>query len=176
MHDRGPDRTVSAPHRPTREVAVETARVGEADDLSALCHRSKQHWAYDDAFMELSEGALTVRADAIVAGNVLVARAADGPGTVLGVAELGPVVDCVIDLDKLFVDPPAIGHGVGAALFRHAVAAARQRGARRMTILADPNAAAFYERMGARFLHTAPSDAIPGRVLPLYVLDLEGGG
>ena len=35
-----------------------------------------------------------------------------------------------------------------------------------MTILADPNAAAFYERMGARYLRHAPSDAIPGRTLP----------
>ena len=41
-----------------------------------------------------------------------------------------------------------------------------------MTILADPNAAAFYQRMGARFLQDAPSDAIPGRTLPLYELDL----
>ena len=37
-----------------------------------------------------------------------------------------------------------------------------------MTILADVNAAPFYQRMGARFLHHAPSDAIPGRTLPFY--------
>jgi hypothetical protein len=42
-----------------------------------------------------------------------------------------------------------------------------------MTILADPNAARFYERMGARFLRNAPSDAIPGRSLPLYEYDLS---
>jgi len=37
---------------------------------------------------------------------------------------------------------------------------------------ADPNAAPFYERMGARFVRNAPSDAIPGRTLPLYEYDL----
>ena len=67
------------------------------------------------------------------------------------------------DLDALFVDPPAIGSGAGRALFEAAVVLARRQGARRMTILADPNAAAFYERMGARYLRHAPSDAIPGR-------------
>ena len=41
-----------------------------------------------------------------------------------------------------------------------------------MTILADPNAAPFYERMGATFMRMAPSDAIPGRSLPLYEYDL----
>lgn len=76
------------------------------------------------------------------------------------------------DLDALFIDPPAIGSGAGRALFDAAVALARKRGARRMTILADPNAAAFYERMGARYLRNAPSDAIPGRTLPFYEYDL----
>ena len=42
-----------------------------------------------------------------------------------------------------------------------------------MTILADPHAAGFYERMGARFLRMAPSDTIPGRELPFYGLDLD---
>ena len=60
----------------------------------------------------------------------------------------------------------------GRALFDAAVALARKQGAGRMTILADPNAAAFYERMGARFLRNAPSDAIPGRTLPFYEYDL----
>jgi len=44
-----------------------------------------------------------------------------------------------------------------------------------MTILADVNAAPFYERMGARFVAHAPSDAIPGRTLPFYEYDLMSG-
>lgn len=41
-----------------------------------------------------------------------------------------------------------------------------------LRFLADPNAAAFYERHGARRIGEAPSDAgIPGRMLPVYVID-----
>jgi GNAT superfamily N-acetyltransferase len=76
------------------------------------------------------------------------------------------------DLDALFVDPPAIGSGAGRTLFAASVALARRWGARRLTILADPHAALFYERLGASFLRNAPSDAISGRVLPLYEYDL----
>ena len=65
-----------------------------------------------------------------------------------------------------------VGSGAGRALFDAAAALARRFSARRLTILADPNAAAFYERMGARFVRNAPSDAIPGRTLPLYEYDL----
>ena len=41
-----------------------------------------------------------------------------------------------------------------------------------MTILADPNAAGFYERNDAVRIGEAPSDAVPGRLLPLYELRL----
>ena len=52
-------------------------------------------------------------------------------------------------MNKLFVEPRHIRGGVGRALLAHAVAEARQRGAERLTILADPNAVGFYERNGA---------------------------
>ena len=41
------------------------------------------------------------------------------------------------------------------------------RGATAMRIEADPGAEAFYLRMGARRIGVAPSEAIPGRMLPL---------
>jgi len=75
-------------------------------------------------------------------------------------------------LNKLFVEPRHIRSGVGRVLLAHAVAEARQRGAERLTILADPNAPGFYERNGAVRIAEAPSDAVPGRLLPLYGLRL----
>jgi GNAT superfamily N-acetyltransferase len=48
-------------------------------------------------------------------------------------------------LSKLFVEPRHIRGGVGRPLLARAVAEARQRGAERLTILADPNAADFYD-------------------------------
>lgn len=152
--------------------AIRAAQVGEATKLTALCVRSKAHWGYDAEFMRLSASALAVDEADITAGRVLVA--ADVEDRPLGMAAVLGKGDTV-DLDALFVDPPAIGSGAGRALFAAALDLARGLGARRMTILADPNAAAFYERMGARFLRNAPSDAIPGRTLPLYEYDLTSG-
>jgi GNAT superfamily N-acetyltransferase len=151
---------------------IRNAKLGEAALLTALCVRSKAHWGYDAAFMKLSAAALVVNEDDIAAGRVLVA--ADDAGRVIGMACVLPEGDTA-DLDALFIDPPAIGSGAGRALFEAALILARRQGARRMTILADPNAAAFYERMGARYLRNAPSDAIPGRTLPFYEYDLQSG-
>jgi GNAT superfamily N-acetyltransferase len=151
---------------------VRSAKPGEAASLTALCVRSKAHWGYDAAFMKLSAAALAVSEDDIAAGRVLVA--VGDADRVVGMACVLPEGDTA-DLDALFVDPPAIGSGAGRALFDAAVILARRQGARRMTILADPNAAAFYERMGAHYLRHAPSDAIPGRTLPFYEYDLLSG-
>ena len=152
--------------------AVRPAQRGEAASLTSLCVRSKAHWGYDAAFMKLSAAALAVSEDDIAGGRVLVA--VDDGERAIGMACVLPDGDTA-DLDALFVDPPAIGGGAGRTLFDAAAALARRQGARRMTILADPNAAPFYERMGARYLRQAPSDSIPGRTLPFYEYDLQSG-
>ncbi|MBN9087262.1 MAG: GNAT family N-acetyltransferase [Reyranella sp.] len=115
--------------------------------------------------MRLSQASLTVSDADIASGLVLVA---ERQGLLFGLAKVEPDGE----LDMMFVDPLAMNRGVGRLLFEAAVALARRMGARRMAILADPNAAPFYERMGARFVSQAPSDAIPGRTLPLYEYDL----
>ena len=147
------------------DISVRSARVGESQSLTALCVRSKAHWGYDEAFMRLSQASLTVSEAEIVERRVL---GAERQGLVFGVARVEPDGE----LGLRVVDPRTINRGVGRALFEAAVALARRLGARRMAILADPNAAPFYERMGARFVSQAPSDAIPGRMLPLYEYDL----
>ena len=147
------------------DIFVRVARPGEAGALTALAVRSKAHWGYDAAFMRLSRASLAVSDAEIAAGRVLVA---ERQGLLFGMAKVEPDGE----LGMMFVDPLALNRGVGRALFEAAVALARRQGARRMAILADPNAAPFYERMGARFVSHAPSDAIPGRILPLYEYDL----
>ena len=76
------------------------------------------------------------------------------------------------DLQKLFVEPAALRGGVGKALFGWAIDAAREMGASRMIIEADPDAAPFYRRLGARDIGYAPSGSIAGRMLPKLGLDL----
>lgn len=119
--------------------------------------------------MKMCAVTLAVSEDDIGLGHVLVA--VDDAGRTVGMACVLPDGETA-DLDALFVDPPAIGCGAGRLLFDASIDLARALGARRLTILADPNAVRFYERMGAHFVRNAPSDAIPGRTLPFYECDL----
>lgn len=151
-------------------VTIRPARAGEGEALSALARRSKAAWGYDDAFMARSHDALTITEAQIAAGDVWVAEAGV---SMLGVVALGRgLAPDALDLDALFVEPDVMGSGAGRALFEHAEAEARRRGAKVLEVLADPNATGFYQRMGANYVDDRPSDAIPGRQIPFLIKDL----
>jgi len=96
---------------------------------------------------------------------------AEHDGKPIGVAQL-KVVDGEADLLKLFVEPSALRSGTGKALLAWATDAAKKLGATRLTIEADPDAAAFYRRMGAYDVGQAPSRSVPGRMLPKLAMNL----
>lgn len=71
-----------------------------------------------------------------------------------------------------------VGHNgrVDACSIGELCAAARERGGAVLEILSAPYARGFYEAQGARFVEWRPSDAIPGRMLPLLCLALTAPG
>ncbi len=156
---------------------IRSARPDEAQALSALALRSKGHWNYDAAFLALCAPVLSVRQADINQGNVRVAEGSGGE--VLGSAVIAPPDQSGADqsgegeLDMLFVDPPAIGSGVGAMLFHDATQLLRRRGATSVIVAADPGAEGFYPRMGAVGAGTIASEVDPTRKLPLLPILLD---
>ncbi len=150
-------------------ISLHPARPEDLPALSDLCMRSKAYWGYDATFMAACVEELTITRQDLETTPLVTAR---NDGALAGVAQIGPL-DGDADLLKLFVDPPFMGHGIGRVLFDWCKAQARAMGAARLMIEADPNAAPFYERMGAHVVGTAPSGSIPGRLLPLLELPLR---
>ena len=152
-------------------IKIRKAQRSESAALTALIRRSKAHWGYKAEFMRQSAASFAIPEALFVRGHVLVAE--DETGAVLGVASLEALPqEGDFDLLHLFVEPAAIRTGAGRLLFEAIAAAARAAGARRLVIMSDPNAVPFYERMGSRRIGESPSDAIPGRSLPLLEYDL----
>jgi GNAT superfamily N-acetyltransferase len=137
--------------------------------LSALCIRSKAVWGYGDDFMRACRSELTIEACELQSSSVAVAE--EG-GRISGMAQVR-VDGRQADLLKLFVEPTMLRAGIGAKLFRWATGEATTMGAHRMVVEADPDAASFYRRMGARDCGFAPSGSIPGRMLPRLVIELK---
>lgn len=147
---------------------IRPARGDEADELSALARRAKAHWGYDEAFLAAYRDALTVTPGDIAAHTVRVAML---DGRCGGFSQVR-ASEAEAELTDLWIDPGAIGRGLGRALWEDAVATARARGCRTLLVQSDPHAAGFYRAMGARPDGTKDSTVIPGLVLPLLRLDL----
>lgn len=146
-------------------------RAPTADELPAaseLCLRSKAVWGYDQEFMEACRPELTLDREELCTTQLAVAE--EG-GRIVGVVQVGVTGD-EADLLKLFVEPACLRSGVGRLLFDWAIQQARLSGATQMIIEADPEAVAFYRRMGACEIGLAPSGSIPGRQLPKLAYDL----
>jgi GNAT superfamily N-acetyltransferase len=145
--------------------------IDELPALGDLCMRSKAVWGYDDKFMEACRDELSFGPSDLHLTEI---RVAEEDGNPIGVAQV-KVADHQADLLKLFVDPARLRSGIGKLLLTWAVGVAKDMGASQLFIEADPDAAAFYRRMGAVDVGLAPSASIPGRMLPKLAVDLRTG-
>jgi GNAT superfamily N-acetyltransferase len=140
----------------------------EAETLGAIFRRSKQSHGYDDAFMQ----ALTDVGDFVIEPDLIARntfRLAEMDGRVVGFAHLMPVdrPDTVY-LEHLFIEPDAQGKGVGRALFDWALEEARAQGYAWLEWDSDPNAAAFYEKLGGEKIGEEKSTLVEGRKIPKF--------
>lgn len=129
---------------------VRAARAEEAEALTALVRRSKAHWGYGEERLASWEAELRIGAAEVGRRRIVVAEDPNGVPGIRGVASLeGPAGAADAVLGLLFVEPEAIGRGVGRALYRYVLRRARELGFRRLLVDADPHAAGFYRTMGA---------------------------
>ncbi|TCO59512.1 GNAT family N-acetyltransferase [Actinocrispum wychmicini] len=143
------------------QVRLRAAEPHEADNITALARRSKAHWGYEQEFLDRVQDVLTVRPEQIHGEQVIVAERGE---RLLGYYQLGgtPPDGELVDL---FVEPDAIGTGLGRRLWDHATSAARKRGFRTLELESDPHAEAFYLHMGAQRVGEREVDT--GRQLPV---------
>lgn len=143
-------------------VGVRSARPEEAAEISALALRSKGHWGYDATFLAACREDLTIDPGWCDGVRLIVAEAG---GTLLGYARVAgePPVG---ELAGLFVDPAAIGRGIGGLLLRHALVIAADLGMRALELDSDPYAEAFYRHAGAVRIGDSASTVDPDRRLP----------
>lgn len=152
------------------QILIRAPDVAELPGLADLCLRSKAVWGYDADFMAACRAELTFHRDDLSSSRIGVAERA---ATIVGVVQVKMIGEGVADLAKLFVEPAALRTGVGKLLFDWATDAARSMGASRLVIDADPDAAPFYRRLGARDAGLAPSGSIAGRMIPRLAFDFR---
>ena len=152
-------------------LTIRRARPEEAADLSTLIFLSKQSNGYDDAFMAACADALRVTPEDVRHGQIWVAKTTQ---SLLGCVTLTPgPTKTEGEISSFFIHPDSKRQGVGKMLWQTVLSAARGQGMRRLRLDADPAAVSFYEAMGFTVIGETPSEAIPGRVLPVMEMDIS---
>ncbi len=147
---------------------IRQARSGDADRLTAIAFEAKRHWGYPESMIVLWRDELTFTPEYLATRAVY---AAEIDGRMVGVYALGGSGD-EREIEHFWVLPECHGRGIGRELFDHAVATTRANGARMIRVVSDPNAEAFYVRMGAKRVGQESSKP-EGRQLPVLLLDLH---
>jgi GNAT superfamily N-acetyltransferase len=140
---------------------VRPAAASDHARLREIAAASKGHWGYDEERVRSWAAGLDLTRDIWIAWDGDVA---------LGWVALVPLESGACELDDLWVDAPAMGHGIGTLLFGFACERAREWGARTLRWEAEPNAVGFYERVGAVTVGEATGSW--GRTLPVMQVEL----
>jgi GNAT superfamily N-acetyltransferase len=127
----------------------------EAKELEAIQDRSASHWDYPDGYFDWAGDARRITESYVRDNPVLVLL--DSDGRKLGFYSFTEDGDDLL-LDRMFLDVDQIGTGLGRVLWRHAVHTARKLDVPEFIIGADPNAASFYEAMGAEWFAAKPTE------------------
>src|SRR4051794_33417155 len=126
-------------------MTIRPARVSERGALERLQRRSSMHQPMYRAQLAADPEAIELPVEQIVTGLV---RVAEQDGVVVGFAVLLERSGDACELDGLFVEPDRMRAGVGRRLVEDAKRIARERGATRIDVVANPQAVAFYEAVG----------------------------
>lgn len=153
---------------PEPPITIRAAVPEDGERLRQITAAAKGHWGYPASLVLPWAAAYDFSARRLASREIFVAVAGDRPVAWAGLAPPGGGIAL---LDDLWVEPAAMGGGVGRALFRAALRRARDLGATSVEWETDPNATGFYERMGAHRVGQRMGDW--GR--PLAVMSIAAG-
>lgn len=128
-------------------LVIRPALPDERAALEALQLRASLIWEEYRDDLAAHPDAIALTPGAIEQLRVRVATAV-GSEAPVGFAEWAVTSDSEWELEGLFVEPELMRRGIGGELLDDVLALAADRGVRRVAVVAEPHAAAFYERHG----------------------------
>jgi ribosomal protein S18 acetylase RimI-like enzyme len=134
-------------------LTIRPASPRDAARLTAIALAAKRDWGYPEKWLAAWTDQLTLTPAYIRDHPVFVARTARRLRGFCALVEHPRFWD----LDHFGIHPDSMGQGIGRRLFARALDHVRSRGPRVLRIVSDPNAAGFYQRMGARRAGSVPA-------------------
>lgn len=144
-------------------ITLRQAKHEDCRALSGIAMAAKSHWSYPEGWLRLWEEELTVRSEHI---DQYFIRLAEHTGKIVGFIALS-YEETEAEIEHLWVLPQFMAQGIGRLLFQSALGFCESEGVRSITVVSDPNASGFYQRMGCEPVGYQPSRPA-GRKLPVF--------
>jgi len=125
------------------------ANISDASLLSEIAMISKSFWGYTKEQLDTWVDDLTVSKNLILETHTFNFLVED---KIVGFYILNQPQNNNCELEMLFVLPNFIGKGIGKQLLQHAFKKAKNLKVKTVTLLADPNAVAFYTSQGFKII------------------------
>ncbi|SDH64122.1 GNAT family N-acetyltransferase [Desulfosporosinus hippei] len=160
------------------KIAIRPAEESESDVLTMISFAAKRYWNYPEAYLDIWKTELTITADYIKDNYVYVA---EDNGQIIGyISVLEVQEDFMVSkvllrkgfwLEHIFILPEFIGLGIGTQLIGAAKSICVKGNIDGLSMLSDPYAKGFYEKMGAKYMGEVPS-SIKRRTVALFELKI----
>lgn len=150
-------------------IEIRSASPSDATQLTSIAWAAKAHWGYPETWLKVWAEDLQLTPEYLGSHRAYVAEI---EGEVAGMAVLEDR-GSHWQIEHVWVQPTKHGRGVGKRLVTHCLTIAFKIQHRPVHVLSDPNAEAFYLRLGAVPIGTvaAPMPNAPDRRLPLLAFN-----
>ena len=143
---------------------ITKATPSDTDAMTELIIASKQHWGYPDEWIQLWMNELTITPEKLDERDFYLGKNREEIIFIYAISSLG---GDEYELEDCWVAPSHIGQGFGHLLFDDLKSRLIVLGCSRLLIISDPNAAGFYNKMGAFKIGEKPTK-IEGRNFPVF--------
>ena len=127
------------------DIEIRRALPQEAEALTQIAIAAKGHWGYPERWVQIWKSELNFNSEYFEKHESWTASVENQLAGFYTLLEK----DDNSWLENLWVLPAQIGHGLGRALFKHAIYLSKERGYHILRLESDPNALGFYIKMGA---------------------------
>lgn len=157
---------------------IRKAKEEEYQVLTDISFKSKGYWRYPVEYFDIWKEELTITSEYIAKNKVFVVESEDlivGYYSIINLSKAIKVSGIVIKkgfwLEHMFILPSYIGNSIGTNMVSHLRSECKDNNINQLSVLADPNAKEFYEKMGFKYVKEYPS-TIPNRTTPLLKIEI----
>ncbi len=147
--------------------------------LTDISFKSKSYWNYPPKYFDVWKNELTITENYILKNKVFVFEIKDHVAGYYSIVRLqNNILTSGIRLEKgfwlehMFLLPDFINQGFGRKMINHFKQYCIVNNISQVSVLADPNAKIFYEKMGFKYIREYPS-TIKDRTTPLLKIEIK---